>query len=130
MIAHRANTPRGPVASAAMGHPRSRHIGDRTASVLLLVLTGLLIMASAFMGLVVLAFLDYCPPESCSVDGAVSSVAVAIGTAAAVGIAGLVLTLVRLRSGRTGWRAAAATLVLCLLVIAGGGLAYASAVGA
>jgi hypothetical protein len=46
-------------------------------------------VVAAAMGLFSLAFLDYCPPESCSADGAVTAVAIAL--------------LPPLQSGSSGW---------------------------
>jgi uncharacterized BrkB/YihY/UPF0761 family membrane protein len=103
--------------------------GDRAISIVILVLTGLLLVAAAFMGVLVLAFLDYCPPESCSVEGAVVSVATAVGIAVLVGIAGLVITLVRLGRRLKAWPVALGTLGTCLLVLIAGAVAFSAAVG-
>jgi uncharacterized membrane protein len=81
------------------------------------------------MGVLVLAFLDYCPPESCSVEGAVVSVATAVGIAVLVGIAGLVITLVRLGRRLKAWPVALGTLGTCLLVLIAGAVAFSAAVG-
>lgn len=108
--------------------PPSR-TSDRVISIIALVLTGLLLAASAFVGLMVLAFLDYCPPESCSVEGAVTAVTTAVGIAVLVGIGGLVLTVVRLGRRLTAWPYAVGTFGLCLLAVIGGGFAFSAAVG-
>ncbi len=102
---------------------------DLSLSVIALVLTVLLGAAAAVIGLVTLAFLDYCPPESCSVDGAVSTVATTLAVAALIGLAGGVWTVVRLNRRRRAWPLAVGTLALCALSFAVGALAYRSAVG-
>ena len=72
--------------------PRAQ--GDLVISVVALVLVVLLGAAAAVMGLFSLAFLDYCPPESCSADGAVTAVGTALMIAFVVGLIGLVVTIV------------------------------------
>jgi hypothetical protein len=74
--------------------PRAR--GDLVISMVAMVLTVLLGAAAAVMGLFSLAFLDYCLPESCSVDGAVTAVGTALTVAFVVGLIGLVVTIVAL----------------------------------
>ena len=73
--------------------------------VLIVLLGGL----AGFMGVFSLAFLDHCPPATCSVDGAVTAVMTALALAALVGLVGMVLTIVRLaqqnRRGRSPWNA-------------------------
>lgn len=103
--------------------------GDRVGSIIVLLLTALLLAFGSFFGLMILAFLDHCPPESCSVDGAVLSVLTAIGIAVAVGVAGLVITAVRLSRRLTAWPVALGTLLLCAAVLAGGFFAFTIAVG-
>jgi hypothetical protein len=102
---------------------------DVAISVALLVITALLAVVSAAMGLFMLAFLDYCPPESCSADGAVSAVGTALLVALAVGGLGAVVTVVQLVRRKPGWPFAAATLALCLLTLVMGGVGYFVAVG-
>lgn len=108
--------------------PPSRS-ADRIVSIVVLVLTALMVAVGAFLGLMLVAFLDYCPPESCSAEGAILSVVGAVGVAVAVGVAGLVWTSVRLSHRSPGWPFAVGTLVLCALVLAGGFVAYDLAVG-
>mgnify|MGYP003601786267 FL=1 len=105
------------------------HTGDRVGSIIALLLTGLLLAFGSFFGLMILAFLDHCPPESCSVDGAVLSVMTAIGIAVAVGVAGLVITAVRLSRRLTAWPVAIGTLLLCAVVFVAGFFAFTIAVG-
>lgn len=97
-----------------------------TALVFTLMLGGLAVLVGIFS----LAFLDYCPPESCSADGAVTAVMVTLVAAGALGVAGLVATGVRLARRKTAWPFAVGTLVVCLLTCMAGVVAYASAVGA
>lgn len=109
-------------------YPPSR-AGDRVGSIIMLLLTALLLAFGSFFGLMILAFLDHCPPESCSVDGAVLSVLTAIGIAVAVGVAGLVITVVRLSRRLTSWPVALGTLLACAMVFVAGFFAFTVAVG-
>lgn len=81
-------------------------------------------------GIFSLAFLDYCPPETCSADGAVTAVALTVVALAMIGVTGLVLTVVRLARRRLSWPFSVGTLGLCLVVCVAGVGAYAAAVGA
>lgn len=103
--------------------------GDIAVSVVLLVLTALFLAASAFFGLFSLAFLDSCPPESCSVEGAVTAVMFGVGAALAIGVLGLIITVVQLVRRKRGWPFAGATLVLCAVAVVLGGVGYVIAVG-
>ena len=80
------------------------------------------------MGLFSLAFLDNCPPESCSVDGAVTAVMGTLAIAALVGLVGLILTIVRLTARKTAWQFAVGTLTACVAVFFFGAIAYTAAV--
>jgi len=94
----------------------------------LLVTVGFGVVA-AVMGLFSLAFLDYCPPESCSAEGAATSVFTAVVAAFAIGIIGLVVTVVRLYRRQPAWPFAVGTLVLCAVAFGLGIVGYAVAVG-
>jgi hypothetical protein len=103
---------------------------DLAISITALIITVLLGAVAAVFGLFSLAFLDHCPPESCSVDGAVTAVGTALLIAFAVGVVGLVVTVIQLFRRKRGWPFAVATLVLCMLAVFLGGVGYAMAVGA
>ncbi|HJT95350.1 MAG TPA: hypothetical protein VJ777_26010 [Mycobacterium sp.] len=119
-----------------MGHPSYRPPkppvsgGDLAISIAALIITVLLGAVAAVFGLFSLAFLDHCPPETCSVDGAVTAVGTALLIAFAVGVVGLVATVIQLFRRKRGWPFAVATLVLCTLAVFLGGVGYAMAVGA
>src|SRR6185436_10175405 len=72
------------------GYPPPRLPKPPIASTDLWVSSGALIVTVAFgvvaatMGLFSLAFLDYCPPESCSAEGATMAVGIALLTALAI----------------------------------------------
>ena len=106
--------------------PRSG--ADVGISIAALVLTVLLGAAGAFFGFFSLAFLDHCPPETCSVDGAVNAVFTALLVAAGIGVVGLVLTVVALVRRATAWPFSVATFVLCALTLFLGALGYSAAV--
>lgn len=103
---------------------------DLTISIIALVLTVLLGVGAAVMGLFLVAFIDYCPPETCSIDGAVTAVGTALMIAFAVGLAGTVVTIVQLVRRRLAWPFAVGTLALCGVVCVLGGVGYGAAVGA
>jgi hypothetical protein len=101
---------------------------DIAISVTVLVLTGLMIAAGAFFGLFSLAFLDHCPPETCSEQGAVNAVATALFVATGIGVVGLIATIVQLFRRKRGWPFAVATFALCLIAFFFGGVGYSMAV--
>lgn len=103
--------------------------GDVAVSVVVLILTVLLGAVAAFFGLFSLAFLDNCPPATCSVEGAVTAVMAGLGAAAVIGVGGLVATIVQLVRRKRGWPIAVATLVLCAIAVFVGGVGYVVAVG-
>jgi hypothetical protein len=102
---------------------------DITVSVVVLVLTALFGAAASFFGLFFLAFLDSCPPETCSVEGAVTAVMAGLGAALVIGVVGLIATIVQLVRRKRGWPIAVATLVLCAIAVFLGGVGYVIAVG-
>jgi hypothetical protein len=104
--------------------------GDLAISITALVFTAVLGGAAAFFGLFSLAFLDHCPPATCSAEGAATAVGTALLIAFVIGIAGLVVTVVALIRRKRGWPIAVATLGLCTLAVVLGGVGYAMAVGA
>jgi hypothetical protein len=101
---------------------------DLDISIGALILTVAFGVVAAAMGLFSLAFLDYCPPESCSAEGA-ATVGIALLAAFAIGVVGLVVTVIQLVRRRPGWPFAVATFVLCALAVVLGGVGYAMAVG-
>jgi lysylphosphatidylglycerol synthetase-like protein (DUF2156 family) len=106
-----------------------RSTADLTISIVVLVVTALLGIGAVFLGIFSLAFLDYCPPATCSAEGAVTAVMSALAVAALVGVVGMIVTIVRLVRHKTAWPFAAGTLGLCLVVLFVGGMAYSVAVG-
>ena len=104
--------------------------GDLAVSIIALTITGGLGAVAAVLGLFSVAFLDHCPPESCSAEGAATAVGTALLIAFVFGVVGLVVTVVRLVRRKRGWPFAVATLVLCTLAVFLGGVGYAMAVGA
>lgn len=102
---------------------------DVVVSVVLLVLAWVLLLCGAVVGLLSLAFLDHCPPESCSTDDAVDAVFLGGGLALALVIALSVLGVVRMFMKRSTWWVA----LLAILAVAAGAalgvLRYADAVG-
>ena len=120
-----------------MGHPHvapppvppRRSGADIAISIVVLVLTALLGLVAAFLGLFSLAFLDHCPPPRCSVDGAVNAVFTALLACAVVGVAGMAVTIVALVRRNTAWPFAVGTFALCILTLGAGVVGYSAAVG-
>lgn len=102
---------------------------DLTMSVIVLVLTGVVVAFGVLFGTVSVVFLDFCPPERCSVGGVMASVALTLLLAVLVAFAGLVVTVMRIARRRISWPFAFATLVLCTLTLALGTSAYGMAAG-
>jgi len=122
----------GPGYPAYPGYPPAKpkvSTADLTVSIIVMVLTALLSTTAGFLGLLSLAFLDYCPPETCSAEGAVGAVLTALAIAGLVTVAGIIVTIVQLVRRKVAWPFAVGTLVLCLVVLAMGGVGYIAAVG-
>ena len=98
-------------------------------SIVALLLTAGMLAVGVVLGIFSLAFLDHCPPATCSVDGAVAAVFTTLLVAFGVALAGLVITVVQLVRRRRGWPFALATIGLVLIVFVIGGFGYSSAVG-
>lgn len=98
-------------------------------SIVVMVLTVLFGGGAALMGFFLLAFLDHCPPDTCSVDGAVTAVGTAVMAAAAIALVGFTITIVALIRRKTAWPFALGTFVLCAVAFAIGGVGYDAAVG-
>lgn len=109
--------------------PPRRSGWDIAVSIALLVVTVLVGVVAGFLGLFLLAFLDHCPPATCSVDGAVNAVFTALLAAGALGVVGASVTVVQLIRARPAWPFAVGTFALCVLALAIGMAAYSAAVG-
>ena len=108
--------------------PPPRNTTDLTVSIVVMVLTVLLGGAASVMGFFSLAFLDYCPPATCSVDGAVTAVLATIAITAVSVLTGLIITIIRLGQRKTAWPFAIGTLGLMIVVFLVGAIAYTAAV--
>jgi fucose 4-O-acetylase-like acetyltransferase len=73
---------------------------------------------------------NYCPPDSCSAEGAATAVSIALLAAFVIGVVGLVVTVIQLYRCKPGWPFAVATFALCARAVVLGGVGYAMAVGA
>jgi hypothetical protein len=102
---------------------------DLATSIAALIATMILGAAAGGMGMFSMAFLDSCPPDSCSATGAFKSVATALAVSAAIGLTGLITTAVRLTRRKRAWPFAVGTLVMCTGVCIAGGAGFAFAVG-
>jgi hypothetical protein len=102
---------------------------DLTISIIVLVMTALMGAGAAVLGVFMLAFLDSCPPETCSADGAFTAIATSVLIAFVVGLVGVVVTIVRLVRRTPAWPVAVGALMLCGLVCVLGIVGYVVAVG-
>ena len=121
--------PSGPGYPSPQPNRRPRSGADIAASVVALVITAGTIAVGASFGLFSLAFLDHCPSATCSERGAVNAVFTAVLMAAAIGVAGLIATVVQLVRRAPGWPFALGTFGLCLATFVIGAFAYTMAVG-
>jgi uncharacterized BrkB/YihY/UPF0761 family membrane protein len=102
---------------------------DIAASITLLVVAWALFACYAVVGLVLLAFIDHCPPESCSTDDAFDALALAgVGIFAVLAVMS-VWSVVRMVRRRRSWWVG----VLGILAVAAGAVVgvfgYGAAVG-
>ncbi len=102
---------------------------DLSISIVALILTVIGLAGAAFMGLMMLAFTDHCPPATCHIDLAVTAMTTGLGIAALVGVVGIALTIVRLVRRARAWPVAVATLGLCAAACLFGFFGYIQAVG-
>ena len=109
--------------------PPQRSAVDVTVSIVAMVLTLLVGAAGTLMALFSLGFLDNCPPETCSVEAAVTASLTTVVVAGVVVLIGLILTIIRLASRKQAWPFALGTFGLCAAVFVLGGFAYGAAAG-
>ena len=102
---------------------------DLWISISALAVTALVGVVAAVGGLFSLAFLDYCPPESCSADAASRAVLTSLLVAVLLGVAGLTITIIRLVRRKPAWPFAIATLVVCGVALLAGFVGYITATG-
>lgn len=102
---------------------------DVVMSIVMIVLIVACGVVGAAMGFMMLAFTDNCPPETCSIDGAVSALLGAFVIAVIVGVGGSIVTIVRLVRRQPAWPWALLTLVVCALIGLAGFAGYLAAVG-
>lgn len=109
--------------------PPPRNPTDVVVSIILMVAVVVVGACASVMGIFSLAFLDHCPPATCSAEGAVTAVMGALAAAALAGVTGIVLTIVALARRKPGWPFAAGTLAVVFGVLFAGMVGYSVAVG-
>lgn len=102
---------------------------DFGVSIITMVLNVAFLAAATFLGVFLLAFIDSCPPATCSMDGAVTAVVSALLIAGAIGLAGIVITIVRLIRRARAWPWAAGAFTLCVITCVIGFFVFSAAVG-
>jgi hypothetical protein len=102
---------------------------DVWISIAALTVTLVIGVVAAVGGMFSLAFLDSCPPESCSANGAATAVLGSLLIAGLAGIAGLIVTVVQIVRRKRGWPFAIATLAACAVVLFAGVIGYMVATG-
>jgi hypothetical protein len=107
--------------------PRARW--DVALSVALLSVCVIVWVIAAGGGLMILAFTDFCPVETCHIHRASVSIAVALSVAAVFIVAGAALAIIWIIRRRLGWPFAAAALVLSVMSEVLGFAGYIAAVG-
>ncbi|MGN6125964.1 MAG: hypothetical protein ACTHON_05325 [Humibacter sp.] len=104
-------------------------VWDIVLSIVVWVMTGALIGIATFVALFGLAFIDYCPPASCSANGALLSLMVAGVASVVVALAGLAGGLVLIVQHRISWWVTVGAFVLCLACWVAGFVGAAKAIG-
>ncbi|WP_308819725.1 hypothetical protein [Pseudonocardia alni] len=102
---------------------------DAALSGAALAVTGMLVALGVFGAVFLVAFLDYCPPRTCSSSAVLVSVGGSLVVATAAGIAGLAMTVLRVVERRPAWPFALATLAVTGSAVVFGAVHYASAIG-
>ncbi len=108
---------------------RTRKGWDIGLSILFLVLAVVVGVMGAFFGLFAVAFIDYCPADTCNADAAVSAQFAAALVVILIGVVGLIATTIALVTRRRGWWIGLLTLVGILIAWFVGFLGYFAAVG-
>ncbi|HVX09363.1 hypothetical protein [Humibacter sp.] len=104
-------------------------VWDIVVSVITWLVTGAFIGMASFIAVFGLAFLDYCPPQSCSAEAAVACLFAAGTASVVVALAGFVWGLVRMFHRQPSWWMTVGAFVLCVGCWAGGFVSAARAVG-
>lgn len=102
---------------------------DAAVSVTALTLTLVAGAVAAFFGVFFMAFTDDCPAGTCNIDAGVTAMFTGFIVAAGLWVAGLVLTVARLRRRTRAWPYASGTLALCTAACVLGIAGYLQAVG-
>lgn len=103
---------------------------DLGISITAMVLTVVFGAFAAFIGVFMLAFLDTCPPMTCSVEGAIGTVGGTLLITAVSGVIGITVTCLQLMRRKPAWPVAVGTLVLCVLICVIGINVFGAAIGA
>ena len=102
---------------------------DIALSVFLLVLAGVVGLVGSVLAIFALAFVDVCPPDTCSVDGAIAAQFTAGLVVTLAFVVGLIATIVALTRRRRGWWIALITVLAVLVIWVLGFVGYFAAVG-
>ncbi len=114
-----ARTPRRPVI-----------VWDVVLTIVLWLVNAAVLGVAAFATIFLLAFIDYCPPQSCSVEGAFGGAGIGALLAILVSLIGLVVGIILMVRRRIAWWVATVALVLSAacwglgIVLAAGAVGY------
>ena len=98
-------------------------------SIVFIVATLVFLVVGSLVDFIALVFTDNCPPATCNVDHAVSSVVAAILVAAVIALLGIVFTIIWLVRRIQAWPFALVSAVLVVIALVLGALLYSASVG-
>lgn len=102
---------------------------DLVVSIITIVLIAASGVVAGAMYFMMFAFTDSCPPERCSIEGAVTALLAAFVVGLVVGVGGSIAAIVRLVRRKLAWPWAVGALVACGVIAMLGVAGYLAAVG-
>ncbi|WP_232374780.1 hypothetical protein [Mycolicibacterium mengxianglii] len=102
---------------------------DLGVSIVGIILTVVFSVFAVFIGVFLLAFLDTCPPATCSIGGVIGTVGGTLLITAVLGVIGITFTIVALLRRARAWPLALGTFALCVLTCVIGVYLFGAAAG-
>jgi vacuolar-type H+-ATPase subunit I/STV1 len=103
---------------------------DLGVSITAIILTVAFGAFATFIGVFMLAFLDTCPPATCSLQGAIGSVSGTLLITGVTGVIGITFTVLALLRRALAWPIAVGTFVACVVICVVGINVFGIAIGA